>query len=135
MPVVRTGISPWVGWGLLIVAETASQLFLKIGSGHLAGADGIGQWLLAAASSAPALAGFGCYFLSFLAWMTLLRDSDLSRAYPMTAMVYVAVPVSSVVVLGETIDLTRWLGVAIICVGVMLLAGDGDNDSTAGLEG
>ncbi len=129
MPVVRAGISPWLGWGLLVAAETASQLFLKVGSGHLAGADGVGSWALAVLSSPAALAGFVCYFLSFLAWITLLRDSDLSRAYPMTAMMYVTVPLSSVVLLGESIDLTRWLGVAVICIGVVLVAGDEDDDA------
>ncbi|HKV00078.1 MAG TPA: EamA family transporter [Vineibacter sp.] len=126
-PPVRAGFNAWLGWILLIAFETASQVFLKAGSHHLQGADGIEQWLLSAASSPAVILGFIFYFLSFLAWMTLLRDSDVSWAFPMTAIAYVTVLGASVAVLGETVDLTRCLGVAVIIAGVVLLAGDGDD--------
>jgi len=126
-PSVRAGFNAWLGWTLLVVFETASQVFLKVGSDHLRGADGIAPWALAAVSSPAVVLGFAFYFLSFLAWMTLLRDSDVSRAFPMTAIAYVTVLGASVVFLGETVDLTRCLGVAVICAGIVLVAGDGDD--------
>lgn len=125
-PAIRTGIHAWLGWILLVVFETASQVFLKAGSDHLQGVGGIGRWLVAAVSSPPVVLGFLCYFLSFLAWMTLLRDSDVSRAFPLTAVAYVTVLAASVVWLGETVGLIRCLGVAVIGAGVVLLASEGD---------
>ncbi|MCW5748220.1 MAG: EamA family transporter [Alphaproteobacteria bacterium] len=123
---IRAGVAPWIGWLLLIAFETGSQVFLKIGSGDLGGAEGLRQWLVAAVLSPAVVLGILCYALSFLSWMALLRDRDVSRAFPMTAIVYVTVLGVSAAALGEDVDLVRWLGVAVICGGVVLLAGDPD---------
>lgn len=53
-------------------------------------------------------------------WLLLLREVDLSRAYPLVAVTYVLVPLLSVLLLGEKIGTRYALGVILIVTGVLL---------------
>ena len=53
--------------------------------------------------------------------MTVLSWADYSYVMPASAMGYAAVTLVGMVVLGETVSPRRWLGVALICVGVFLV--------------
>jgi drug/metabolite transporter (DMT)-like permease len=60
------------------------------------------------------LAFFSCHLLLF-SW------ADYSYVMPTTAANYVVVPLLGLFVLGETVNFTRWVGIAIISVGVILV--------------
>ena len=53
--------------------------------------------------------------------MTVLSWADYSYVMPASAMGYAAVTFVGMVVLGETVSPRRWMGVALICVGVFLV--------------
>lgn len=53
--------------------------------------------------------------------MTVLSWADYSYVMPASAMGYAAVTFVGMVALGETVSPRRWLGVALICVGVFLV--------------
>jgi drug/metabolite transporter (DMT)-like permease len=53
--------------------------------------------------------------------MTVLSWADYSYVMPASAMGYAAVTLVGVVFLGETVSPRRWLGVALICLGVFLV--------------
>lgn len=55
-----------------------------------------------------------------LLWVLLLREVDLSRAYPILAGTYVLVPVASMILLGEKLGWSYGLGVALIIAGIVL---------------
>lgn len=112
-----------VAWPMLIGFDTASQLALKIGSGALVDTGGL-AWFAAVLSSPWIICGIAGYLGSFAAWMLILRRTDLSLAFPMTALAYVSVLVASQVLLGETVDLLRWAGVACIVGGFLFMIGD-----------
>lgn len=68
------------------------------------------------------LLGLACYALGAVAWLVVLSRLDLSFAYPFLALNFVLITVASRLVLGETVPMLRWLGVVVICFGVILVA-------------
>lgn len=68
------------------------------------------------------LLGLGCYGVATLLWLVILSRVDLSYAYPMISFAYVLVVIFSWLLLKEGIAGIRWLGVALICLGVFLVA-------------
>jgi drug/metabolite transporter (DMT)-like permease len=72
------------------------------------------------------LAALG-YGGTFVVWMMILRTTPLSRAFPMTGLAYVTVPLLAWAVLGERISLVQAGGIATIIAGVLLL-GSGEKD-------
>jgi len=66
--------------------------------------------------------GFGLYAVSSLAWLVVLsRIKQLSVAYPMISVGYVLVVVLSWHFFQDSINLTRVVGLALICAGVALV--------------
>jgi drug/metabolite transporter (DMT)-like permease len=62
------------------------------------------------------LLGFFACYLSALSW------ADLSYVIPATALGYVVIALLSQWLLGETVTLTRWAGIALVGCGVLFLA-------------
>jgi drug/metabolite transporter (DMT)-like permease len=111
-------------WIVFVALDTGTQLAFKWG------ADGLGDMefglaMMAKAMSLPGvwLATLG-YLGTFVVWMAILRDMPLSRAFPMTGLVYVTVPLLAWLTFGEQIDLMRAGGIALIIAGVILLGGE-----------
>jgi uncharacterized membrane protein len=63
------------------------------------------------------------FFLSgfMLSYMTVLSWADYSYVMPAGAMGYALLTLLAVVFLHEAVSPRRWVGVALICVGVMLV--------------
>jgi len=68
------------------------------------------------------LFGLACYALGAVAWLVVLSRLDLSHAYPFLALNFVLITLASRLILGETVPPLRWLGVLVICCGVILVA-------------
>lgn len=56
-------------------------------------------------------------------WMYILRKFPFSQAYPMGSLSYIFAMVIAVLVLGETVSWNRWLGVGLVVLGCMFVAG------------
>ncbi len=69
------------------------------------------------------LLGFALVFLGSLFWLGVISRVPLSYAYPLLSLGYVLTVLASRILLGETVPLRRWLGVLVIVVGVILVAG------------
>ncbi len=74
------------------------------------------------------LLGLVMYGVGALSWVVVLSRMDLSYAYPFLALNFVLVALIAQLLLGESVTLVRWLGIAVICAGILLVAGS----STAG---
>jgi multidrug transporter EmrE-like cation transporter len=74
------------------------------------------------------LLGFFMYGLSSLVWLFILSKLPLSLAYPLVSMGYVLVVFFSWLLLREHVNVTRMIGVAVICLGVALLATSAPRD-------
>jgi multidrug transporter EmrE-like cation transporter len=55
-------------------------------------------------------------------WLAALAKAPVSVAYPMLSIGYILVAWASVVWLGETLSPAKMLGIALICIGVVLVS-------------
>jgi multidrug transporter EmrE-like cation transporter len=113
---------------LLILASVAcsvtGQILLKSGAQRLAALQPSG-FLVAAATEVRILAGLAAWGASAMFWLLVLRVAPLSRAYVLTSLSYVIVPLAGVILFGEQLRRLHGLGTALIIVGVAcLLLGD-----------
>jgi drug/metabolite transporter (DMT)-like permease len=112
------------GWLLFIVVETATQVTFKYAGATLDDSHGLAGLVVHGLQTPTVLLGFVLYFCGFLIWLTILKDIDLGRAFPMTAMIYVSTLVSAVVLFHERLNSMRIAGVVVIGLGVAMLASD-----------
>ncbi|MBS3121950.1 EamA family transporter [Candidatus Woesearchaeota archaeon] len=63
------------------------------------------------------------YGVAALLLILALKKGELSTVYPMIATSYLWVIILSYFVFDETINLFKWVGVALIMIGVMVLGG------------
>lgn len=109
-------------WALLIGSESIAQIAMKIGSEGLGGLPMGMAWLKTALSSPGVLIAVTCYVFSFFTWMLILRITTLSKAFPLSSVVFVAVLLGSWLGLGEHISGLHWLGVLVIVAGIGVMA-------------
>lgn len=68
------------------------------------------------------IAGIGAYAVSVLTWLFVLRRVPLAVAAPFVALVYVLVPLASRIVFSDAVSPRMWVGMALIAVGVTVVA-------------
>jgi drug/metabolite transporter (DMT)-like permease len=105
---------------LVLVAvafSAAGQLLLKSGAQHLAGLGRV-EFLLAAARDLRVLSGLAAWMAWTLCWLYVLRVAPLSRAYGLTSLTYVLVPLASVYVFGEQVRRMHIAGIMLIAAGI-----------------
>jgi drug/metabolite transporter (DMT)-like permease len=100
------------------------QLFLKSGVQHLAGLTRL-DFLIGAARDLQVLAGLAAWIGSTICWLYVLQVAPLSRAYLLSSLTYVLVPLAGVWVFGENLRGLHIAGMILILAGVAcLLSGD-----------
>lgn len=109
-------------WALLITLESSGQIATKLGGDQLGAMAFSLHWLQAVMSDTGVWVAIACYIGAFFVWMLILRRSSLSLAFPLSSLVFVGVLLGSWLGLGEHISLLHWAGVAVIIVGIALLA-------------
>ena len=65
----------------------------------------------------------GLLMLFLVSYMLVLSWADFSYVSPASAIGYVLVALMGYFFLGEHVPVTRWIGVALICVGVFVVGG------------
>jgi drug/metabolite transporter (DMT)-like permease len=60
--------------------------------------------------------------LSLITWLHVLRYIPLSLAFPISQVVHVLVPLCSWLFLGESIIDLRWYGIALVSLGLAVVA-------------
>jgi uncharacterized membrane protein len=113
---------------VLILAAVAfsatGHLLLKSGAQHLAGLGRL-EFLLAAARDIRILSGLAAWIAWTLCWLYVLRVAPLSRAYALTSLSYVLIPLAAVYAFGEHVRLLHVIGIILITVGIAcVLASD-----------
>lgn len=102
-------------------------ILMKIGAGHIGPiqinsfAD-LFTFLTKLFTDVTNLVGMFLYFCSAVIWSYLLTKLDISVVQPVLALTYVATPILAFFILGENIPIMRWVGIAIIIVGVVVVA-------------
>ncbi len=70
----------------------------------------------------PILAGLACYVISVGVWLVALSRVEVSMAYPMLSLGYVVNAFAAYWLFGEALGPARCAGIAIILVGVYVVA-------------
>jgi multidrug transporter EmrE-like cation transporter len=65
---------------------------------------------------------FLCYGFSIIIWMLVLSRVEVSFAYAFSSLGYVLVTVMGTLILKEHISVTKIIGIAVVCIGVILVA-------------
>jgi drug/metabolite transporter (DMT)-like permease len=108
-------------WCLFVRLDAATRLAFKAASISVEGMD-FGPLFIRLALATPALwLAILCYVGTFATWMAVLSRMDLSRAFPLTALTYVTLPLSALAFFGEHLPMKRMLGIVIILGGVVLI--------------
>jgi drug/metabolite transporter (DMT)-like permease len=108
-----------------VLLNAAAQLMLKAGAsavGPIHGLDNLRQVAMTLAFHPGVIGGLFCYVLSVGLWIVALSRVDVSMAYPMLSIGYVVNALLAAALLGEVISLQRWVGMAVILIGVAMIA-------------
>ena len=109
-----TLVSFWFILGGVLLNATA-QLLLKAGTNAMP----LGLRL---ALEPHILGGLACYVISVVVWVIALSRVPVSIAYPMLSIGYVVNAVAAWALLGEAVTPMRMAGIAVIVVGVFMVA-------------
>jgi multidrug transporter EmrE-like cation transporter len=120
----------WITWVLILCGvslNAAAQLLLKTATRPLAHYTQFDWGTLVASvlvliKSLPFWGGMVCYGASVCVWIAALSKAPVSVAYPMLSLGYIVVAWASMMWLGETLSSAKLLGIALICVGVVLVS-------------
>jgi multidrug transporter EmrE-like cation transporter len=118
----------WSGFSFLmtgVLLNAVAQLLLKAGTNAL----GVitltrDNWLdqfWRMAIQPHFVFGVACYGISLIVWILGLSRVPVSVAYPMLSIGYVINAVAAYYLFGESVSVTRWLGIGCIIVGVWLV--------------
>lgn len=66
--------------------------------------------------------GIGCLLAFFAAYMLVLTWADFSFVQPASAFSYAIVAILGLLLLGEKVSALRWSGIAVICLGVLIVS-------------
>lgn len=110
-----------------IIAQPIAQMLEKKGMNAVGAISGIGGntgllakfWTIVTNPyivGGVALSAFGLF-----CWLIALSHFKVSYLYPFGAISYIILALLSLVVLGESISLVRWLGIGVIVIGAFLL--------------
>jgi len=109
---------------LTIFFTVCGQLLVKSASGGFGQLPGsfseVLPFLINAFTNIKLIAGLGCAVIASIMWMIVLSMSDISFAYPFMGLNIVLVLALSPIVFNEAIPWTRWLGVLIVCLGLLV---------------
>lgn len=110
---------------LAILSNVAANVSLKIGAGRLSGLS----WHLPVQSflkiitDIPLVAGAALFVFSFMCYVYVLNHVNLSIFYPVSASLGISlIAIISVFFLHESLHLTQVMGIAVIVLGVWLVA-------------
>lgn len=111
---------------MTLVGTVAGQLVLKHAMGRhgaipkdLVGAAGfIGKTLLDPLVILSLALAFG----ASLMWIAALSRLSLATAYPFMSLAFVGTALLSMLLLGESVSATRWIGIGVVVVGLLLVA-------------
>ena len=111
---------------MVVLAGACAQLLMKFGINSVSSESNSASdplFLFRQLLRNPAVwAALMLYAGGLAAWMVALSRLSLSFAYSFQALTYFLVPLGSIWLLGEFISLLRWVGIGVICLGILIVA-------------
>src|SRR5512138_643661 len=117
---------------LAVTAGTVGDILLAKGMKELGDISamnlrGILNVAIQALTTPKLIIGTAMLAVFFFLWLAVLSWEDLSVALPMQALNYVLVALLAQFYLGEHVSPLRWTGIALVCMGVMLITKSGSS--------
>jgi drug/metabolite transporter (DMT)-like permease len=115
--------NPWLQLTLSVICVFVSELLLKRGATDVAEPESAWSWTGVNGLLSP-LVWWAILLIiaSFISWLYVLRYIPLSIAFPLSRVVDILVPLGCWIFLGEIISITRWCGIALVVIGLALVA-------------
>ncbi len=115
--------NPWLQLGLSVLCVFVSEFLLKRGATDVAEPDSAFSWTGINGLKSP-LVWWAILLIiaSFISWLYVLRYVPITVAYPLSRVVDILVPLGCWIFLGELISTTRWCGIALVVIGLALVA-------------
>jgi multidrug transporter EmrE-like cation transporter len=109
-----------------VLLNAGAQLLLKAGTNALGVLTLTREtWpdtLMKMATEGHFALGIACYVVSVIVWIFGLSRVPVSMAYPLLSVGYVVNAIAAHFLFGETVTVSRWLGIGFIVIGVTLVA-------------
>ncbi len=99
----------------VVLGNAAGNVLLKLGA-----MDASPRWLVAGRVPWQTLAGIGCFAFGVIAYAWALKRFELHMAQVLVSVQYVATISLATLLLGESISPLKWLGIALIALGIAL---------------
>lgn len=103
-----------------IAMSVLAQFLLRFGMARLSPSNGACPIWLCALLQPHVIFGLALYAGSAVIWLGVLARWEVSKAYPMVGLGFVAAAIIGFFA-GETVSTVRWLGVGLVFVGVCLI--------------
>ena len=120
----------WRLWAVFLSLATFTQIAFKWGGTDLEtlafGWEWVGTLLR---SPAVGLAVLG-YIVMFGVWLHILQRTSLARAFVMTGLVYITVPLAAALIFNEKIGWQHAAGIALIIAGIALMGPAGSDSAS-----
>jgi drug/metabolite transporter (DMT)-like permease len=112
---------------LSISIAVGGQILLKMGMNKIVGitsnnTGALSHLFLGVIKSPMVLIGLFLYLISAAIWLIVISAVDLSFAYPFLGLTYVLILIVSKFILKEDVNPVRWIGAAIITIGVVVIS-------------
>ena len=115
--------NPWLNLALSTACVAIYELLLKRGAVETAHLSERWGWTgLSGLASIYVWVAMVFVIVSLITWLHVLRYIPLSIAFPISQAVHVLVPLGSWIVLGENIIGLRWAGIALVSLGLAVVA-------------
>ena len=115
--------NPWLQLALSVLCVLVSGLLLKRGANDIANPSSAWSWTGINGLASPLVwLGIAFVIASFLSWLYVLKYIPLTIAFPLSRVVDILVPLGCWIFLRESISTLRWCGIALVVIGLALVA-------------
>jgi drug/metabolite transporter (DMT)-like permease len=109
---------------LIVLSNTVGNLFLGIGMAHMPGFLAVTpiHYLVSLVANVWIWGGVALLIVWMVSQLSMFTWADLTYVLPVTASAYVITAILSKFFLYEQISISRWIGIALISLGVVFVS-------------
>lgn len=115
--------------GVYLLVDTGTQIAFEATSRAIGDMPISPAFLQAVAQSPASWVAALLYFATYASWILILKYCSLGRAFPLTTLSYVTVPLASWLIFGEGVGLVPAAGIALILAGVWLIGPQAEQEA------
>jgi multidrug transporter EmrE-like cation transporter len=114
----------WIALGLTVSFTVIGQLLIKYGMLQIGSNPEqlalLPRFVWRAFTNHFVVLGLGSAVLGAACWTVAVARADISVAYPFMGLAIVLVLALSGVLFGEEVNVWRWIGVLVVCLGLVI---------------